>query len=103
MNCRRRRPRATSSSTVSTSDQPSATETGLITGHAGVPGLIGAFRQTGTAAVIVLARKAILYVRQSSAHQGSAQPREPGAAVRHAGSAWCGLILSGITAPSRRA
>jgi Transposase DDE domain group 1 len=27
-------------------------ETGLITGHAGVPGLIEAFRQTGTAAVI---------------------------------------------------
>src|SRR5438132_13093031 len=27
-------------------------ETGLITGHAGVPGLIDAFRQTGTAAVI---------------------------------------------------
>src|SRR6201984_1805715 len=27
-------------------------ETGLITGHAGVPGLIKAFRQTGTAAVI---------------------------------------------------
>jgi len=27
-------------------------ETGLITGHAEVPGLIGAFRQTGTAAVI---------------------------------------------------
>jgi len=25
-------------------------ETGLITGHAGVPGLIEAFRQTGTAA-----------------------------------------------------
>jgi Transposase DDE domain group 1 len=29
-----------------------ALETGLITGHAGVPGLIEAFRQTGTAAVI---------------------------------------------------
>ena len=28
-------------------------ETGLITGHAGVPGLIEAFRQTGTAAVII--------------------------------------------------
>jgi hypothetical protein len=27
-------------------------ETGLITGHAGVPGLIEAFRQTGTAAMI---------------------------------------------------
>jgi hypothetical protein len=27
-------------------------ETGLITGHAGVPGLIEVFRQTGTAAVI---------------------------------------------------
>ena len=27
-------------------------ESGLITGHAGVPGLIEAFRQTGTAAVI---------------------------------------------------
>jgi hypothetical protein len=27
-------------------------ETGLITSHAGVPGLIEAFRQTGTAAVI---------------------------------------------------
>jgi hypothetical protein len=27
-------------------------ETGLITGHAGVPGLIEAFRQTGTAAAI---------------------------------------------------
>ena len=27
-------------------------ETGLIAGHAGVPGLIEAFRQTGTAAVI---------------------------------------------------
>jgi hypothetical protein len=27
-------------------------ETGLITGHAGVPGLIEAFRQTGAAAVI---------------------------------------------------
>jgi hypothetical protein len=27
-------------------------ETGLITGHAGVPGLIEAFRQTGTAVVI---------------------------------------------------
>ena len=27
-------------------------ETGLITGHAGVPGLIEAFRQTGTATVI---------------------------------------------------
>jgi hypothetical protein len=27
-------------------------ETGLITGHAGVPGLMEAFRQTGTAAVI---------------------------------------------------
>src|SRR5689334_11708771 len=27
-------------------------ETGLITGHAGLPGLIEAFRQTGTAAVI---------------------------------------------------
>ena len=27
-------------------------ETGLITGHAGVPGLIEAFRQTRTAAVI---------------------------------------------------
>jgi hypothetical protein len=27
-------------------------EKGLITGHAGVPGLIEAFRQTGTAAVI---------------------------------------------------
>jgi hypothetical protein len=27
-------------------------ETGLITWHAGVPGLIEAFRQTGTAAVI---------------------------------------------------
>ena len=27
-------------------------ETGLITGHAGIPGLIGAFRQTGTAVVI---------------------------------------------------
>src|SRR5882672_3949556 len=27
-------------------------ETGLITGHAGVPGLIEAFRQTGTAAII---------------------------------------------------
>jgi hypothetical protein len=27
-------------------------EAGLITGHAGVPGLIEAFRQTGTAAVI---------------------------------------------------
>jgi hypothetical protein len=27
-------------------------ETGLITGHAGVPGLIEAFRQTGTAAVL---------------------------------------------------
>jgi hypothetical protein len=30
----------------------SEVETGLITGHAGVPGLIEAFRQTGTAAVI---------------------------------------------------
>src|SRR5260370_8480131 len=29
-----------------------ALETGLITGHAGVPGLIEAFRLTGTAAVI---------------------------------------------------
>ena len=29
-----------------------ALETGLITGHAGVPGLIEAFRQTGAAAVI---------------------------------------------------
>jgi hypothetical protein len=29
-----------------------ALETGLITGHAGVPGLIETFRQTGTAAVI---------------------------------------------------
>ena len=27
-------------------------ETGLITGHSGVPGLIEAFQQTGTAAVI---------------------------------------------------
>ena len=27
-------------------------EAGLLTGHAGVPGLIEAFRQTGTAAVI---------------------------------------------------
>jgi hypothetical protein len=27
-------------------------EAGLITGHAGVPGLIEAFRQTGTAAVM---------------------------------------------------
>jgi hypothetical protein len=27
-------------------------ENGLITGHAGVPGLIEVFRQTGTAAVI---------------------------------------------------
>ena len=28
-----------------------ALETGLITGHAGVPGLIEAFRQTGTAVI----------------------------------------------------
>ena len=33
-------------------------ETGLITGHAGVPGLIEAFRQTGTAAVIACDKRA---------------------------------------------
>jgi hypothetical protein len=40
----------------------SALETGLITGYAGVPGLIEAFRQTGTAAVID--REVKLKVRQ---------------------------------------
>jgi hypothetical protein len=34
-----------------------------------------------------LERKAILYVRQSSAHQGVAQSREQRIAVRHAGPA----------------
>jgi hypothetical protein len=57
-------------------------ETGLITGHAGVPGLIEAFRQTGTAAVIERE------IRLKSRKRGSERLGDGGKSVGNVGGGW---------------